>query len=261
MWKLLSIVCVYVIVKVYFMFPVSTFYKLRSDHLSVFYGAPGSGKSTLAAFYARKALKAGYKVYSNFPITGCYMYDKHDLGRYAMQNCLIIVDEAGIDWNNRDFAYNFNKKSGGDKALEFFKKHRHEKAEIMCFSQTFDDMDKKIFDLADRYYIVSKGLFPYPQTIVARRIKVKPDIDKRTDQPYDKYSFMFFGKTRIFAKPLWKYFDSYDTMGLPEKQNWKIYGQNNSDPVGSAAAPALVESTDFDKWLELQLADTENATA
>lgn len=261
MWILIAIVCAYVAVKLYFMFPVSTFYRLRSDHLSVFYGAPGSGKSTLAAFYARKALKAGYKVYSNFPITGCYMYDKHDLGRYAMQNCLIIVDEAGIDWNNRDFAYNFNKKSGGDKALEFFKKHRHEKAEIMCFSQTFDDMDKKIFDLADRYYIVSKGLIPWPQTIVARRIKVKPDIDKRTDQPYDKYSFMLFGKTRIFAKPLWKYFDSYDTMGLPEKLNWRIYGQNKTDPVGSAAAPALEESRDFDTWLNIQLADTENISA
>ena len=142
---LLILLLAFFLIKIYFMFPVRTFYKLRSDHLSVFYGAPGSGKSTLAAFYAQKALKAGYRVYSNFPIKGCYAYEKSDLGKYAMTNCLIIVDEAGIDWNNRDFAYNFSKKSGGSKALEFFKKHRHEKAEIMCFSQTFDDMDKKIF--------------------------------------------------------------------------------------------------------------------
>ena len=236
------------------MFPVKTFYRLRSDHLSVFYGAPGSGKSTLAAYYAQRALKAGYKVYSNVAIKGCYKLTKEDIGRYAMQECLVIIDEAGVEFNNRDFAVQFSKKSGGHKALEWFKKHRHEKAEVMVFSQTFDDMDKKIFDLADRYYIVSKGLIPFPHTIVARRIKVKPDIDKRTDQPYDKYSFMLFGKKRIFAAPLWKTFDSYDTMGLPEKPDWEIYGsrsmQDTAGRKAAEAAPQLAELTDT-QWLEI----------
>lgn len=259
MWKFYAIVCAFIILKIVFMFPVPWFYKLRSDHLSVFYGSPGSGKSTLACFYARKALAAGYKVFSNVPIIGCYKLEKEDIGKYALQHCLIIIDEAGIEYNNRDFAIQFSKKSGGHKALQFFKEHRHEHAEIMMFSQTFDDMDKKLFDLADRYYIVSKGLLPYPRTVVARRIKAVPDIDKRTDQPYDKYSFMLFGKKRIFAKPLWQYFDSYSTLGLPEKPHWEIYGQDNSDTEVSAAERSAKGGIDFDKWLELQNLPTVNS--
>ena len=54
----------------------------------------------------------------------------------------VIIDEAGIEYNNREFK-DFSKKS-----LYFYKYHRHYQLAVDVFSQGFDDMDKKIRTLA-----------------------------------------------------------------------------------------------------------------
>ena len=83
-------------------------FKLEPSALYTFYGAPGSGKTTLLCHFALRALKSGITVYSNVPIKGCIEFDKSDLGRYLMEDCLILWDEVGVDANSRNFKANFN---------------------------------------------------------------------------------------------------------------------------------------------------------
>lgn len=200
-------------------------FKLTPSNCTIFYGGPGSGKTTLACFYARKALASGIPVYSNVPITGCFVLDKNDLGSYAIHDALILIDEAGISYNNRDFRSNFSGSSQS-RALEWWKKHRHEGCECMVFSQGFDDMDKKIQTLGSHYYIVRQSLFGF--FIVSKRIRKSPQIDKMTHQPIDEYSFMPFSTKRVLKRPLWKFFDSFDRMDLPSK-DFAVYGQIRED--------------------------------
>lgn len=200
-------------------------YKLSASRLSIFYGGPGSGKTTLAAYFCRKALASGIKVYSNVPLIGAYEITKDDIGQYDISNGLLIIDEAGITYNNRDFKKNFSGVSQ-NSALEWWKKHRHENVECMVFSQGFDDMDKKIQTLGSHYYIVRKSLIP--SMISFKRIKKSPKIDEISHQPCDYYELIRFSTKRVFMRPLWKYFDSFDKMGLPVK-DFRVYGTTEAD--------------------------------
>ena len=98
--------------------------------LNVYFGVPGSGKTTYAAYLARKAQKESivirlckrfpcrftnwilsgnnwkraYPVWSNVPIKGTYQLNaKSDIGVYMIQNGKMIIDEAGVEFNNRDY--------------------------------------------------------------------------------------------------------------------------------------------------------------
>lgn len=196
--------------------------KLYSSRCSIYYGAPGSGKTTWAAYLCDRAQKSGYKVFSNVPIKGAYKVNKSDLGVWAINDALLIWDEAGIEFNSRDYKQNFTKQSGSLDVLKWFKYHRHENVELAVFSQGFDDMDKKIRDLNTDMFIVRKGIIP--KTVVRKRIKKRPDIDDLTHTPIDKYYFVKFATNRIYAPSVWKKFDSFDKLGLPEKENWEIWG-------------------------------------
>lgn len=190
-------------------------FHLQPSALYTFYGSPGSGKSTLAAYFAKRAMKSGITVYSNLPIIGAREFDKSDLGTYLMENCLVIWDEVGVDANSRNFKSNFNHNQ-----IKWLKYHRHENAMVMVFSQGFDDMDKIIRTLSTDMFVVKKGIF---NTVSYRRIAKSPDIDEITHKPDDIYAFVPFSKKRIWARPIWKIFDSYSRLGLPDKL-WNTYG-------------------------------------
>ena len=180
--------------------------------LSIYFGVPGSGKTTMAAYLAKKDLKQGKNVWSNVPITGTNKLDtKLDIGKYDIYDGRVIIDEAGVEYNNRDFK-NFSREQ-----LKFFKYHRHNKLVVDIFSQGYDDMDKKIRTLAQRLYVVKKSLIPY--FIVIKRIAKKVDIDKLTKQIIDAYYFLPFpfGRKWIFAPLTWKLFNTYSREKLPEK--------------------------------------------
>lgn len=201
-------------------------FRFNASSLSIWYGAPGVGKSTLAAFFALKAQAAGIPVYSNMPIKGCYQFDKSDLGSYLIENCLVLWDEVGVDANSRNFKANFTPQQ-----IKWLKYHRHEGAQVMVFSQGFDDMDKIIRTLGSEMYVVRRGIL---RTITYRRIRKKPDIDEITHKPDDLYSFEPFSTRRIYAPAVWHAFDSYSRLGLPEKV-FPIWGQalDNQDPSES----------------------------
>jgi hypothetical protein len=163
----------------------------------------------------RKYLKKGKNVWSNVPITGTKQLDsQNDVGEYMISDGLVIIDEAGIEYNNRNF------KKFTDAQNYFFKYHRHYKLDIVIFSQGYDEMDKKLRILAQRLYVVKKSLIPF--LIVRKSIKKRVGIDEMSKQIIDEYFFVPLGFKYIFAPSLWKMFNTYSRKELPQKE-WSVW--------------------------------------
>lgn len=211
--------------------------------LNVYFGVPGSGKTTFAAYLTKwalhenavirfcrkhpnpvtnaivksKYLKRRIAVYSNVPITGAYKLDaKADIGRYMIEDAKVIIDEAGIEYNNRNY------KSFPQEAIYFYKYHRHYRTSVDVFSQSYEDMDVTLRRLAQNFYVVRRSLVPF--CVVARRIRRKVGVDEQSKQIQDLYSMglLILDTKRIFAPSLWRMFNSYSCKKLPEKE-WETW--------------------------------------
>lgn len=224
----------------YLPFFLASFLCPKHPHvLNVYFGVPGSGKTTFAAYLTKWALhenpiitfcrkhrnpitslilssrylKRRIAVYSNVPITGAYRLDaKADIGFYMLQNAKIIIDEAGIEYNNRNY------KSFPQEAIYFYKYHRHYKVSVDVFSQSYEDMDVTLRRLAQNFFVVRRSLVPF--CVVALRIRRRVGVDVQTKQIQDLYSMglPIFDTKRIFAPSLWKMFNSYSRKELPKKE-------------------------------------------
>lgn len=176
---------------------------------------PGTGKTTLAAKIVREALQNGKKVYSNVPIRGAIQIDiKSDLGKYDLHDCAIIIDEAGSDLNNRNWAKNLT-----NNCIEFIKKHRHYNIDIYCFSQAPNDMDNKFRDLVTRMYLLNKSRIPfmvYAQALVKVMKLENGQIVEYLEE--DKHNSF-----RFAMPPTWAYFNSYDRKMKLKEMKEHIY--------------------------------------
>ena len=131
--------------------------------ITLYFGVPGCGKTTLLSSIAQKELKKISKgkskyehVLTNFECSGCEKIDFTDIGVFDIQKCLILLDEITVDADNRDFK-NFKKSS-----VEGFVYHRHYDLDIICATQQYDAVDKKIRNLTQNLYTCSKGyLMPF----------------------------------------------------------------------------------------------------
>ena len=171
-------------------------------------GLPGSGKSTVMAKIAQKAMKCKKydRVYCNFYIDGCYKIDFDDLGRYNYENALILIDEAMNEADSRDF-----KKFTAEKKY-FFSNHRHYKLDIIYFTQSYDDVDKKIRNLTVGLYHIQKFLW---WTLITP-IKQLLTIDDFSHQIVTGYKFKSIFTSRLCFRPFWyKYFDTHERKKLP----------------------------------------------
>ena len=205
---------VIVILAIFFLWIIIGNLRQKSGNsFDVYFGVPGSGKTTIAADLTRKALKRKRRVLSNVNIKGAYEVEKSDIGHYMINDCLLLLDEAGVDYNNRNF------KKFSDEEVYFFKYHRHYNVDIAIFSQGYDDMDKKLRTLATRYYIVKRSILP---GFITRKLIIKRlGIDKNTKQIIDEYAFAFLGTDWIYCPKLWKMFNSCSYKEMPTKEFMK----------------------------------------
>lgn len=198
--------------------------------VSLYFGLPGCGKTT---FLARRAIKESRKiergkspytmVYGNVPLIGIkyYRYIPYDyLGKYQLYKALILIDEATIEQDSRDY------KSFKQEKKEFFLLHRHYRCDIILYTQQWDGIDKKIRVITDKVYYIYKTRLT--GKYLSRYYRVPYGIiipDKKDDteklgeivQGYCKPNFFIRLFTPPVFRPFWyKYFDSFDAPQLPE---------------------------------------------
>lgn len=202
--------------------------------IRLYFGLPGAGKTTLMAKLAIDALNA--KVFSNgklvpkynhvycnvhTTIPGVTYIDNECIGQYELRDCLILVDEATLFADSRDW-----KNFSGNR-LEYFLTHRHYRADIFLFSQQWDAVDRKIRCITDRVYYIYKGFFTRPWLSKCYRIPygiIIPDGKKTGNterlgeiiQGYRKPPVFVRVFAQIVYRPkYYKYFDSFETKPLP----------------------------------------------
>lgn len=223
-----------------FLYPMRPMSRKASHVLNVYFGVPGSGKTTFAAWLTKQCLRESWfirfcrrwpdnalcqrilessrfrratPVWSNVPITGAYKLDpQKDIGHYMILGGKVIIDEAGIEYNNRSF------KTFPPEAIYFYKYHRHYQTSVDIFSQSYEDMDVTLRRLAQHFYVVKKSLVPF--CVTCRLIRRKVGVDDMTHQIADLYSMgvPLLDTRRIFCPSLWKMFNSYSRKELPEKE-------------------------------------------
>ena len=187
--------------------------------IKIYFGVPGSGKTTLAAKLVHDNLKRGIKTFTNVPIKGGILFDSADIGKVDISDGCMVLDEAGIAFNNRKF------RTLSQNTIEWLKLHRHYGIrEIYVFSQSYDDMDITLRRLADEIYVVKRSLIPC--LFSTKRIKVKVGIDDESHQIIDQYYFQFLGIKSYFGFHYWHMFDSWSAPELPVVQwYYSSYGE------------------------------------
>lgn len=132
--------------------------------ISGIFGLPAAGKTTVLAMLANRALQGKPlhigllwrttlqhhrqygKVYTNFPMHGCYRLNFDDLGKFQFENCLILIDEVMLLCDSR------NWKSFTDDLKFFFSHHRKFGVDIVYCSQSYTDCDLKIRNLTEQLF-------------------------------------------------------------------------------------------------------------
>lgn len=188
----------------------------------LFFGSVGCGKTTTAVhliYKDRRKKKPCYDYhYSNFDCDIASKCSLDGLGTWTFPpHSYISVDEAGIDFNNR------NWEKMPKKMIEYFKLHRHYKVDIDWFSQSWDDVDITIRRLVNEVWHLKK-IGPFT---LCRRIVKNVDIDEKTHQPMDMYKKLkmirrflpppFHERTffLVFRPFYYRYFDSFTTREIP----------------------------------------------
>lgn len=194
-------------------------------------GQIGSGKSTYAAREAQRHLKRGWKVYSTDYIKGCMKLDIADLKEKCCQpHSLLIIDEASLKMNSRDFA-----KTKLDM-IAYFKLSRHWKNKIILISQTFTDTDKQVRDLSTKIFFMRKVL----NGIISMPVRVKGDIAIGQDgQPTMTYRVGHIGAF-LFLPRYYKYFSSFGDVSRPIISSDFWDGSAPEKPAGVAGAAETV---------------------
>lgn len=205
--------------------------------VSLYFGLPGAGKTTMLCYLADKALKEKkyQHIYCNIHLrmNGVTYIDNTCIGKYALRNCLILIDEGTL------FADSRQHKTFDIGKMTYFLEHRHFKADVVLFTQQWDSLDRRIRVITDRVYYVYKDkllghwftrCYQIPYGIIIPDPK-KDGTEKLGEiiQGYCKPSFI----VRLFSPWLYrpkyyKYFDSWEEPYFPElPETYRVY--NDAD--------------------------------
>ena len=151
----------------------------------------GSGKTTICAHFVKQFNKKrkykGKQIFCNVPILHSLQFNPtEDMGQFLIEDGVCIVDEGGIEFNNR--AYKTLPKS----VINFAKLYRHYGITSFLFFSQGMDIDVTFVRLCDRICIVRKSYLPY--FICIREVKKYIGIDELTRQLIDAYEFKFIGR-------------------------------------------------------------------
>lgn len=189
--------------------------------LTFVFGKKGSGKTTDGVRRAVAALRQGQHVYTDIylsPDTPGYASYYHRVSHpeqlgvtfFPPAESLLLLDEVGLIWNNRDW------KSFNSKTREWFKLQRQYHVTCVLYSQTFD-VDVQIRGLTDQMFLASRLL---PSLLVMRRInrklvvvKPSPDAESRIADELELVPLILqlFGAHAVRLCFLPDYVQYYDT--------------------------------------------------
>lgn len=180
--------------------------------LYMVFGKKGSGKSTLMTRLAVQYVKRGWTVYCTEPLNveGVRKFDVEWVGKRSFDsNSLVLIDEVGMIWDNRDF------KKFPLEVRDWFKLQRHYKCKVYLFSQTFD-VDKKLRDLTDGLYLCNTKLrvFSWAKRIHRTVVLTESESDRESriseNLEFDTIlSWPFGGRILTFIPKYAKFFDSH----------------------------------------------------
>lgn len=202
------------IIALLFAFDRSTRSYLNPYKLTMIFGKKGSGKTTLLTKLAIQHIKKGWTVYSTIDIPGTIKFNVNDIGyKVFPENSVILIDEVGMIWDNRDF------KSFKPQVRDYFKFQRQYKNKVYLFSQTFD-IDLKLRNLTDEMYLLTNCLRVFS---LRRRIIKRITINNASENSggvsslVDEYRFdspLFGGWKFTFIPRYVAFFKSYDPKKL-----------------------------------------------
>ena len=212
----------------------------------LFFVLPGAGKTTVLTSLALKYSQpySQYKrVFHNVKslcVPGATYIDNSCIGKYDLSNSLILIDEAQLFADNRDY------KSFSSDLKEFFFGHRHEHVDIYLFSQQWDSLDKKIRSITDRVYYVYKtkltgfafsNYYRIPYDIIIPDPRKNQQSLGEIIQGYCKPPVLvrLFGTTRLYRPKYYPYFDSFEVWTekppLPEQYKREPWSEKQRNLV------------------------------
>lgn len=192
--------------------------------ISGIFGLPRAGKTTALTWISRVALKgktpfvghlvggrtylgefAPYdKVFSTFPLPGCYKLEWETLGHFDYHNCLLLIDEISLYCDNRDW------KNFTPELRAFFCLHGHRKLDIIYCGQHWEQCDKKIQQMTQQLLLIEK---------FGGMTKISPintSFKVAQGAPQMKYyAAAPLGCSYIRRKKYYQYFDSFAISPLP----------------------------------------------
>lgn len=199
---------------------------LNPYKLYLVFGKKGSGKSTYLVKLARKHLKKGWIVYTNMEelfMPGVRHFEIKHLGDFVPEaHSLLLLDEVGMIWDNRDY------KTFKPQVRDFFKLQRHYHVKVYMASQTFD-VDKKLRDLCDGMYLHSNfaRVFTLGKRIT-RRVVITESTSEAESRISEDLKICPFWEWTLTYIPRWaKFFDSH---AIPDKPHLR-YSTDSLTPA------------------------------
>lgn len=201
---------IFILIIIFLIYHLLTKKYLSPYKLFLVLGKKGSGKSTLISKLAIKYLNRGYPVYTNCAdckINGVRIINTYDIGKYQLENCVVLIDEISVFYDNRRY------KETSKEFIEWLRYMRHDRLIVWAFSQSYD-CDKKIRTMADGIYILKKYFRVFSiARLVDKNINIKESAMDAESQIVDELKFVPFflpGATRFTYIPKYvQYFDSF----------------------------------------------------
>ena len=204
--------------------------------ITVIDGAPGSGKTIFMCLLIRKEWRAGFEIYSNFPMW--FDPDRTRINRwhsldevYNLENGIMAIDEGQKLFDARRWA------SLPITFAEKIAQHRHHHLDIYTTTQDMGHIDKRIRDNVHAIYSV-RSVFRFPRNERVKPIlQISRVVHKSRSMAADgRLLWKVDGARTLYISRFWtrEYYNTYATIGMDrflckiksetkgKKRKWKI---------------------------------------